>query len=48
MDLIKNATKLRLLNVKLHNLTVALPTYAVSEQLQQQRTFLSPMDLDKK
>jgi hypothetical protein len=35
----RNATKLRLLKVKLHKLTVALLTYAVSEQLQQQQLF---------
>jgi len=44
----KKATKLRLLNVKLHKLTVALLTYAVSEHLQQQRTSPSPVALDKK
>jgi hypothetical protein len=44
----KKAPKLRLLNVKLHNLTVAFLTYAVSEHLQHQQTFLSPVALDKK
>ena len=44
----KTARKLGLLNVKLHNLTVALLTYAVNEHLHHQQTFLSPVALDKK